>query len=248
VGPNATGELFLHGSTVTGITISGNAGTNTSTVAGIASSTTQVGTVALATNVQAAAQAATTVALTPSNATSLFSTNALPATQGGTGLKSPTAHSLIVAEGGSAFNVLGVASNGQIPIGSAGADPVLATLTAGTNVSITNGAGSISIAASTQAVVWNYTATAVTPYTVAATDNYISADTTGGAFSVQLPNAPTTGRIFTVKDGKGDAGTNHLTVTTVGGAVNIDGATTYVISTNYGSAQFIFNGTSYEVF
>lgn len=72
----------------------------------------------------------------------------LSATQGGTGLVSPTAHSLLVAEGASAFTALGSATNGQLPIGSTGADPVLATLTEGSGISITNAAGSITIAAS----------------------------------------------------------------------------------------------------
>ncbi|PWU06766.1 MAG: hypothetical protein C5B43_01250 [Verrucomicrobia bacterium] len=43
---------------------------------------------------------------------------------------------------------LGVATNGQLPIGSTGGNPVLATLTAGAGMSITNAAGSITLAAS----------------------------------------------------------------------------------------------------
>ena len=39
-------------------------------------------------------------------------------------------------------------TNGQLLIGSTGVAPVASTLTAGTNVTITNGAGSITIAAS----------------------------------------------------------------------------------------------------
>ena len=70
------------------------------------------------------------------------------APHGGTGLISPTAHSLLVAEGASAFAILGVATNGQIPIGSTGADPVLATITAGANITVTNLPGSITIASS----------------------------------------------------------------------------------------------------
>lgn len=70
----------------------------------------------------------------------------LSPTQGGTGLVSPTAHSLLIAEGASAFTALGSATNGQLPIGSTGADPVLATLTQGSGISITNAAGSITIA------------------------------------------------------------------------------------------------------
>lgn len=72
----------------------------------------------------------------------------LPVASGGTGLTSLTSNSLFVGNGTSSLTALGAASNGQIPIGRTGLSPVLATLTAGTNVSITNGVGSITIAAS----------------------------------------------------------------------------------------------------
>lgn len=57
-----------------------------------------------------------------------------------------TNHSLLLGNATGSINSLGVATNGQIPIGSTGVDPVLATITAGTNISVTNGAGSITIA------------------------------------------------------------------------------------------------------
>jgi len=72
----------------------------------------------------------------------------LPVANGGTGLTTLTSNSLFVGNGTSALTALGVATNGQIPIGRTGLSPVLATLTAGTNVTVTNGSGSISIAAS----------------------------------------------------------------------------------------------------
>lgn len=50
---------------------------------------------------------------------------------------------------------LGSATNGQLPIGSTSASPVLATLTAGTGISITNGAGSITISSSGGGFAWN---------------------------------------------------------------------------------------------
>ena len=59
-----------------------------------------------------------------------------------------TNHSLLVGNAAGTISSLGVATNGQLPIGSTGADPVLATITAGSGISVTNGAGSISIAAS----------------------------------------------------------------------------------------------------
>lgn len=56
-----------------------------------------------------------------------------------------TAHSLIVGSG-TAITELGVATNGQLPIGSTGADPVLATLTGTANqITVTSGAGSITL-------------------------------------------------------------------------------------------------------
>ena len=57
-----------------------------------------------------------------------------------------TSHSMIVGSG-TAITELGVATNGQLPIGSTDADPVLATLTGTENeISISNGAGSITVA------------------------------------------------------------------------------------------------------
>lgn len=64
---------------------------------------------------------------------------------GGTGVVSPTIHTLPVAQGAANFHFLGPLTNGQLLIGSTGLDPVPATLTAGTNVSIVNAAGTITI-------------------------------------------------------------------------------------------------------
>lgn len=124
------------------------------------------------------------------------------------------------------------------------------TITAGTNISVTPGANSITIAAGTAAQVVNYTGIAFidSPYTALSTDYYISADVTAGVISILLPNAPATGRIFVVKDKVGLAAASNITVTTVGGVVNIDGATTFVMNTAYEAASFIFNGSSYEIY
>lgn len=66
-----------------------------------------------------------------------------------------TQHSLLLGGANNhTINNLGVATNGQLPIGSTGADPVLATLTAGTGISITNGSGSITIAGSGGGLTW----------------------------------------------------------------------------------------------
>jgi hypothetical protein len=69
----------------------------------------------------------------------------IPPSQGGTGIVNPTAHALPIAEGAGNFNFLGPLTNGQLLIGSTGADPVPANLMAGTNISIVNSAGGITI-------------------------------------------------------------------------------------------------------
>jgi hypothetical protein len=85
-------------------------------------------------------------------------------------------------------------------------------------------------------------------YTVLTTDQFIAVDSTGGAISVLLPNAPTTGQIWTIKDQKGQSGTHNITITTVGGSVTIDGATSTLLDFAYESTRVIFDGTSYEEF
>lgn len=78
-------------------------------------------------------------------------TGTLPVANGGTGATTLSANSLILGNGTSAMSALGAAANGQIPIGRTGLSPVLANLTAGANVTITNASGSITIAASLSA-------------------------------------------------------------------------------------------------
>ena len=73
---------------------------------------------------------------------------ALPVASGGTGTSTFTDGGVLLGSGTGAVTALGQATNGQLVIGSTGADPVLATLTGGANITVTNTAGAISIAAS----------------------------------------------------------------------------------------------------
>lgn len=202
------------------------------------------------------APSAGTIPVTPNGANTINLVSGNNITTTGTGahtiqfsLTGTTDHCLQVGNAAGSLTSLAAATNGQIPIGSTGADPVIATLTAGANITITNAPGSITIASSTSSF-FNYTGVdfAASPYNALITDLFISCDLTGGAITIRLPNAPAVGEYWIIKDRLGLANTNNITVTTVGGAVNIDGATSYVINLAFGSAQFIFNGTSYEVF
>jgi len=74
-------------------------------------------------------------------------TTALTVAQGGTGATSLTDGGLLLGSGTGAITALGVATNGQLPIGDGTTDPQLATLTSGNAITITNAAASITIAA-----------------------------------------------------------------------------------------------------
>jgi len=64
-----------------------------------------------------------------------------------TNLTGATEHALLVGAADGSLVSLAVAGDGVLPIGSAGNDPVLANLTAGANINILDGPGSITISA-----------------------------------------------------------------------------------------------------
>lgn len=68
---------------------------------------------------------------------------------------------------------------------------------------------------------------------------------TGAATTVNLPASPLPGKRIVIKDGKGDAATNNITITPAAGT--IDGAATLVLNTNYGRASLVYNGVEWNV-
>lgn len=117
----------------------------------------------------------------------------------------------------------------------------------GTTVTVAGAGNTLTITALTNQL-FHYTNVAATPYVVLLTDYYLSINTSALAITIQLPNAPAASRTFTIKDRTGAAGTRNITVTTVGGAVNIDGGTSYTMNTNFQAIDLIFNGVSYEIY
>ena len=65
--------------------------------------------------------------------------------------------------------------------------------------------------------------------------------TVGAATAVTLPTG-TEGRFLVIKDGKGDANSNNITITG-----DVDGGASYVISSAYGSVSLVFSGAKYYV-
>lgn len=130
------------------------------------------------------------------NSINANSTTPLPSTQGGSGVSAPTAHGILVAEGASAFNPI-VLTNGEVLIGSTGADPSAATLTAGTGISITNGAGTITIANTATAEPWvNVTGTT---QTIAVGTGYTASN--AGVVTFTLPATAAFGTKFNITTG-----------------------------------------------
>jgi hypothetical protein len=72
---------------------------------------------------------------------------------------------------------------------------------------------------------------------------------TGAATQVTLPARSARGSFAFVKDAKGDAGSNNITIVPDGTANNttIDGASSLVINVNYGAVQLEHNGTEWSV-
>jgi hypothetical protein len=93
-----------------------------------------------------------------------------------------------------------------------------------------------------------YTEVTTTPYTVMATDEFLGVDTLSSSISIKLPNLPAVGRVYMIKDIFGNAATNNIIITTVGGITLIDGISSYTMNTNFSAVQLIFNGTFYSVF
>lgn len=72
--------------------------------------------------------------------------------------------------------------------------------------------------------------------------------TSGAATQVTLPARAKAGDCAFVKDGKGDAGTNNITVIPDATTYNttIDSGASFVLSTNYAAALFMHNGTEWN--
>ena len=237
VGPSASGNINFTGDNTTGITVVGTPGTNSLVISAADATESQKGVVELATNSEAiAGTASTNLAIIPSSLTAKLGAQTLDGIAYGLGSTA-------------ALGWTAAGTNGQLVIAATGAAPAFASLTstAGT-ITITGGANTLNVDTSGISVV-NYTGIvfADSPYTVLSTAYAIGANSTGGAITVRLPNAPSTGRMFVIKDLAGTAVANNITVTTVGGAVTIDGSTSFVMNSAYESVTVLFNGSSYLI-
>jgi len=104
-----------------------------------------------------------------------------------------TNHAVLIGASSNGITSLPL-TNGQLAIGSTGADPVAATLTAGTGMSITNGAGSITLNALGGGLTW--TVVTGTSQAGASNNGYIANN--AGMVTVTLPATSAVGDILAV--------------------------------------------------
>lgn len=134
----------------------------------------------------------TTPALGTPSAGVLTNCTGLPV---GTGLATATNSATLVSGSTGTPVWSSTMTNGQVVIGNTGNTPAAATLTAGTGISITNGAGSITIATSTSGMTW----TTVTGTTQAAAVNNGYITNNAGAVTVTLPTTFAIGDAIEIK-------------------------------------------------
>ena len=123
-----------------------------------------------------------------------------------------------------------------------------AVITGGSGITVTPGANTITISTTENASAITSVNNAASPYDALSTDYYLACQTSTGVITIRLPNAPTTGKTYIIKDSNGAAAASNITVTTPGGVVNIDGATSFVMNTAYESINVIFTGSAYEIY
>jgi len=113
----------------------------------------------------------------------------------------------------------------------------------------TSASGStITITLTGEAAEYTNVTFAMSPYTVTATDYFLSVDASVGAVTINLPDSPNANRQFVVKDRLGFSSTNPITVKSLTAASTIDGQPSYIFTDDYESLECLFNTANYEVF
>jgi hypothetical protein len=87
----------------------------------------------------------------------------------------------------------------------------------------------------------------VTANYTAVSGNRISADTTGGAFTITLPAGPSTNNYVEISDGGSAFQTNNLTISRNGSTI-MGLSEDMTLSTNNISVGLVYNGTTWRIY
>ena len=151
-------------------------------------------------------------------------TGTLPVANGGTSLATLTANNVILGNGTSAPLFVAPSTNG--------------------NVLTSNGTTWQSSAPAAGGIV--YTAVKTTTYTAVSNDGVLT-NTTGGAFTVNLPASPATGTQVFIADSAGTWATNNLTIGRNGSTIE-GSATDLVCDISGVNVQCVYNGTTWDIY
>jgi hypothetical protein len=96
-------------------------------------------------------------------------------------------------------------------------------------------------------VIWGASIVTSNVYYKQPTDVILFVNTTiDGPTTIHLPSSPVLGQICVIKDAKGDAFTNHITIQPPVG-VTIDGFNRFLLTQNYQSFMITWNGTEFNI-
>lgn len=144
-----------------------------------------------------------------------------------------------------------VTQNGQLLIGNNSSPQIRVGMLTSPSGTVTIGYVAPNITLDVSNLTLNYinVTHAMSPYTVQATDFYISVDCSGGVVTLKFPDVPTFKRTWIIKDRTGNAAVSNISLTTISGARTFDGLTTYVMNSNFQAINMLANNSSnYEVY
>lgn len=150
-----------------------------------------------------------------------------------------TAPALTLTTSVANFNVIYANGGALVGTGVGNAGEVLTSNGAGLAPTFQSNAGGVQ---------YTNVTNAMSPYTVTATDYYLSVDSSGGPVVINLPDTPANSRQFIVKDRLGQALTNNITIQSLSGVTTIDQQTSYVFVDAFESLECLFHTANYEVF
>jgi len=177
----STGVAPVGGTIGTSNGVTSTSGAGTFAIAGVTATDSVIGVVELADNAETIAGAATDRANTPASLAAKLGTQTQFAVPYGGGAAA-------------AVNWLAPLTDGQLVIGSTGVAPVAATLTAGAGTTITNAAGSITIASTSSHDNWSFISAS---QALVANNSYVCI-APGGALSLSLPATAAQGTMLNV--------------------------------------------------